>query len=220
MRIRHKPYAYPELCSWSYYVKDPPSLRGKWRSLFDNDLPIYLELGCGKGTFAAEYAAINHGVNLLAVDIKSEILVLAKHKIEQKMNEGLIARGQVYIMAQDIMRIDLMMAPSDSVNRIYINFPNPWPKMQHKKRRLTHPKQLTQYRDFLVDGGEIFFKTDDDGLFNESVEYFKQCNFEIKRISYDIHSEPLPEGYIETEHEQQFIEQGLKIRYLEAVKHK
>lgn len=217
MRIRHKAYAYPELCSWEYFVKDPPSLRGKWHRLFGNDKPLVLELGCGKGTFAAGYSAKRHDVNLLAVDIKSEILVLAKHKIESGIADGQIAAGSVYIMSQDIMRISLMLSPEDTVDTIYINFPNPWPKESHKKRRLTHPKQLMQYKEFLKPGGSINFKTDDDELFTETLEYFKECGFEIERATNDIYSEPLPKDYVVTEHESQFLEQGLKIKYIKAV---
>lgn len=219
MRIRHKPSAYPELCSWEYFIKDPPSIRGNWHNLYNNDgRPLFLELGCGKGGFASSFCAQNNECNLIAVDIKSEILVIAKHKIEKLMNEGMIRPGQVNIMSQDIMRINLMLSPEDSVDGIFINFPNPWPKDSHKKRRLTHPKQLVQYREFLKDGASIKFKTDDEMLFTETLDYFRDCGFTIARKSTDIHSETLPEGYIPTEHEEQFMEMGLKIKYIEAVK--
>lgn len=218
MRIRHKPYAYPELCGWEYFIKDPPSLRGNWHNLFKDNRPLVLELGCGKGGFASRFCAENPDKNLLAVDIKNEILVLAKHKIEALMQQGDIRPGQIYIMSQDIMRIGLMLAPNDTVDDIYINFPNPWPKETHKKRRLTHPKQLVQYREFLKDGGKIRFKTDDDELYAETAEYFKSCGFGILLRSENIHSEALPAGYIPTEHEEQFMADGLTIKYIEAIK--
>lgn len=218
MRIRHKPYAYPELCSWPYFIKDPPALRGQWHTLFGNDAPIVLELGCGKGAFASQYAAAHPDRNLIAVDIKNEILVLAKRKLEAQIAAGHILPGQVYIMAQDIMRISLMLAPEDRIAAIYINFCNPWPKTPHKKRRLTHPKQLMQYRSFLNDGGEIRFKTDDDELFEESLEYFRQCGFDLAAASRDIHADGLPDGYLMTEHEEQFLEMGRTIKYAVARK--
>lgn len=220
MRIRHKPGAYPELCSWKYFIKDPPSLRGHWRELFPNDKPIVLELGCGKGTFAAKYSEIRQDNNLLAVDIKSEILVLAKHKVEEGIESGLIVPGSVYIMSQDIMRINLMLSPDDQIDSIYINFPNPWPKESHKKRRLTHPKQLTQYSTFLKPNGKIYFKTDDDELFAETLDYLVKSGYSIIRSTEDIYSEALPTDYVVTEHESQFLELGLKIKYIEAQKAK
>ena len=107
---------------------------------------------------------------------------------------------------------------NDLIERIYINFCNPWPKGKHRKKRLTHTRQLEKYREFLQDSGEIFFKTDDDGLFNDSITYFKQMNFEIEKITYDLESEPDFWDNIVTEHEKMFMEQGIKIKALIAKK--
>ena len=120
-------------------------------------------------------------------------------------------------MAQEIALISDMLDEEDKISRIYINFCNPWPKERHKKRRLTHTRQLENYRKFLVDDGEIFFKTDDDTLFEESLEYFKEANFNIEFITYDLHNSEF-EGNVMTEHERMFTEQGIKTKFLIARK--
>ena len=98
------------------------------------------------------------------------------------------------------------------VDRIYINFCNPWPKPRHKKRRLTHTRQLEKYKQFLKKNGEIYFKTDDDGLFKESLEYFEEVGFKITKITYDLNEEPNFWDNIETEHEIKFKNEGIKIK--------
>ena len=108
-------------------------------------------------------------------------------------------------------------APDDRVERIYINFCNPWPKPRHQKRRLTHTRQLLQYRTFLIDGGEIWFRTDDDGLFEDSHTYFAQAGFEILEESWDLPPGTRPECP-ETEHERMFRDEGIPIKFLIARK--
>ncbi len=110
-----------------------------------------------------------------------------------------------------------MLGKEDYAERIYINFCNPWPRGKHKKRRLTHTRQLIQYRDFLVDGGEIHFKTDDDELFEESLEYFAESGFEIVYITRDLHNSGY-EPNLMTEHEKMFSDEGIKIKFLIAKK--
>ena len=102
----------------------------------------------------------------------------------------------------------------DIVDRIYINFWNQWPKSKHKKRRLTYPTQLENYKKFLKDDGEIYFKTDDDELFNDSLEYFENTDFEILSKTYDLHSQNIFEDNIVTEHEEMFSNEGIKIKAL------
>ena len=212
MRIRHKPWAKPELESCNFYVSDPSALRGKWHELFGNGQPIHLELGCGKGGFIADVAAQHPGINYLAIDIKSEMLVLAKRNVEA--SDPNPAR-HVRLMSQDIERIDHMLAPEDNIERIYINFCPPWPKERDKKHRLTHPRQLTKYKEFLTAGGEIWFKTDDDELFEESLTYFDECGFELCYQTWDLAKSGFPES-TPTEHEEMFIRMGKKIKFLIA----
>ena len=220
MRLRKKPWARPELESCDFFIVNPKEYKGKWKELFGNDKPIYLELGCGKGTFMAVHGSQNPDINYIAIDIKDEVLVLAKRNIEKAFKEaGRPVVDNVKLMAQEILIINEILGEDDCIDRIYINFCNPWPKDRHKKRRLTHTRQLDQYRTFLKDKGEIYFKTDDDELFEESLEYFKESKFTIKYITYDLHNSDFV-GNVPTEHEKMFTEQGIKTKFLIAVKEK
>ena len=183
--------------------------------VFKNDNPIYLELGCGKGTFMAVHGAENPNINYIAIDIKDEVLVLAKRNIEKAYEEKKHELNNVALMSQEIALIDDMLSKEDTVDRIYINFCNPWPKDRHKKRRITHTRQLEKYKTFLRKEGEIWFKTDDDELFEESLGYFKDCNLEIKYVTYDLHNSGF-EGNVVTEHEEMFTKQGIKTKFLIA----
>lgn len=215
MRMRKKPWARPELEGCDFFVINPKEYKGKWKEFFGNDKPIYLELGCGKGTFMAVHASENPDINYIAIDIKDEVLGLAKRNIEKAYEEKNRKTDNVKLMAQEIGLISEILSEEDVVSRIYINFCNPWPKEKHKKRRLTHMRQLEQYKTFLKSEGEIYFKTDDDELFEESLEYFNEAGFRIKYITYDLHNSDV-EGNVQTEHEKMFSEQGIKIKFLIA----
>ena len=144
----------------------------------DSPQPLWLELGCGKGQFMASLASSHPEINFIAIDIKSEVLVLAKRKIEAAYAKCQLPLDNIRILSQDIERIHTLLLPQDQVERIYINFCNPWSqKAKHRKRRLTHPRQLEQYKTFLAPGGEIWFKTDDDSLFADSVHYFEAVSY-------------------------------------------
>ncbi|MFL0166986.1 tRNA (guanosine(46)-N7)-methyltransferase TrmB [Candidatus Clostridium helianthi] len=217
MRMRKKPWARPELEGCDFFVINPKEYKGKWKEFFGNDKPIYLELGCGKGTFMAVHASENPDINYIAIDIKDEVLGLAKRNIEKAYEEKNRETDNVKLMAQEIGLISEILSKEDVVSRIYINFCNPWPKEKHKKRRLTHMRQLEQYKTFLKSQGEIYFKTDDDELFEESLEYFNESGFRIKYITYDLHNSDV-QGNVQTEHEKMFSEQGIKIKFLIAMK--
>lgn len=217
MRLRKKPWARPELESCDFFIVNPKEYKNKWNELFGNEKPIYLELGCGKGTFMAVHGSENPEINYMAIDIKDEVLVLAKRNIEKAFEEKNRSVDNVKLMAQEILIINEILGEEDNISRIYINFCNPWPKDRHKKRRLTHTRQLDQYKVFLKDKGEIYFKTDDDELFEESLEYFKESKFTIKYITYDLHNSGF-EGNVETEHEKMFTKQGIKTKFLIAEK--
>ena len=136
-----------------------------------------------------------------------------KRKLEAAYAEQQLPLDNVRVMIDNIMYLRECFAETDRLDRIYINFCNPWPRGKHKKRRLTHPRQLVQYR-MLLDG-EIWFKTDDDELFEESLEYFPEAGFRITTMTRDLHSEPTLR-YFETEHEHMFDEMGKKIKFLIA----
>lgn len=215
MRIRRKPWARPELAACEFFVDCPSENKGKWADAFKKKQPLYLELGCGKGSFIARLASENLDKNFLAVDIKSEVLALAKRNVEKAYAKKELVVDNVLLTAQNIEQIGEILGDDDRVERIYINFCNPWPKPRHKKRRLTHPHQLASYKNFLVPDGEIYFKTDDDDLFDESINYFEKCGFEINYITRNLHDSELV-GNIPTEHEKMFSEQGIKIKFLIA----
>lgn len=217
MRIRFKPWARPELEESKFYIDNPEEYKGKWKELFNNDNPIYLELGCGKGGFISQIAVYNPDINYIAIDLVDAMLGLAKRKIEVEYKMASREIDNVYLTRYDIERINNILSKADNIERIYINFCNPWPRGKHKKKRLTHTRQLEKYKEFLSNGAEIYFKTDDDDLFNESVNYFKQSGFRIEKITYDLENEINFWENIETEHEKMFKEQGIKIKALIAI---
>ncbi len=212
MRIRHKPYARSELATWPRHINDPEAARGHWKEQFENPtLPLRLELGCGKGSFLAAQALAHPEFNHLGIDMKSEVLVVGKRNIERVFEQANKAPGNIAITPFDIERVRLLLAEEDNVDRIYINFCNPWCKSGHAKHRLTHPRQLLQYRHFLRDGGEIYFKTDDDRLYEDSLRYFSLSGFCLQWEARDLHSQE-PEWNIRTEHECMFSEEGIPIK--------
>ena len=216
MRIRFKPWARPELEASKFYIDNPQDYKGKWKSLYNNKAPFHIELGCGKGSFIANLAVNNKNINYLAIDLVDAMLGLAKRNIDKIYLEHNEEIDNVYLTRFDIERVFLVLDKKDKIERIYINFCNPWPRGKHHKKRLTHTRQLMKYKEFLVDGGEIYFKTDDDGLFNDSLIYFEESGFEIVKKTLDLHSEDNFWNNIETEHEKMFSEQGIKIKALIA----
>ena len=219
MRIRFKPWARPELEASSFYRDNPEELKDKWIQEFKNkENPIHLELGCGKGNFISQIAVQNPQTNYIAIDLVDPMLGLAKRKVEEVYQEQNKEIDNVILTRFDIERIMLILGKQDNIKRIYINFCNPWPKGKHRKKRLTHTRQLEKYKTFLAESGEIYFKTDDDELFEGSLGYFEEAGFKILKKTYDLHTEPIWENNIETEHEKMFSEQGIKIKALIAKK--
>ena len=217
MRMRRKAWARPELEASDLFIIDPTEKKGNWKNVYKNsENPLHLELGAGKGTFIAVLAAENQDVNYIAIDIKDEVIVEAKRNIEASYKErGIENIDNVKVMSQEVALIDKAIGDGDIIERIYINFCNPWPKDRHKKRRLTHIRKLEMYKQFLKKGSEIRFKTDDDDLFEESLEYFKEAGLETKYITYDLHNSDF-KGNITTEHEDMFSAKGIKIKFLIA----
>ena len=216
MRIRFKAWARPELEASKFYIDTPEQYKGKWRELFGNAKPIYLELGCGKGGFISNLAVYNPDINYIAIDLIDAMLGLTRRKIETEYKLANRDINNIYITRYDIERINNIFSKEDKIERIYINFCNPWPKGKHRKKRLTHTRQLEKYKEFLVNGGQIFFKTDDDGLFNDSIKYFEDSGFKIEKKTYDLENEVDFWENIETEHEKMFKGQGIKIKALIA----
>lgn len=219
MRMRFKPYARPELLACDFHVHTPLQNAGKWHSLYARpDQPWHLELGCGKGGFLSQLAPRHPDVNYLGIDITDKVLILAKRKLEAAYAAAKLPPDNVKIASLDIERMSEVFDPADSVERIYINFCNPWSKnASSHKHRLTHPRQLLQYRALMPQGGEIYFKTDDDDLFRDSVGYFPAAGFEIVWQTGDLHADE-PAWNLRTEHEGMFSEQGIAIKALIARK--
>ena len=210
MRLRKKWWAVPEMKENPQVIFDFENIKEKWNEEFKNDNPISLELGCGKGKFISEIAKQNEKMNYCILDLDTNAIVYATRKIKE------LELFNVRAIPVNIEKIDELFE-NNSITRIYINFCNPWPKKRHHKRRLTHPNFLKKYSKLLIDSGEIHFKTDDDELFNASLEYFNQNNFEVILITYDLANFDYPKN-IETEYESKFKNLGIKIKFLIAKK--
>ncbi len=219
MRMRFKPYARPELLACDFHVHEPLTHSGHWRELYARpDQPWHLELGCGKGGFLAQIAPAHPDINYLGIDITDKVLILAKRKVEAAYAARQLPPDNVKIASLDIERLGNAFSPADRVARIYINFCNPWSKNAGShKHRLTHPRQLLQYRALMDEGAEIWFKTDDDDLFRDSLAYFPAAGFEITWQTFDLHADE-PAWNLRTEHEGMFSEQGIPIKALIARK--
>ncbi len=212
MHMRTKKWAKPELSVCPYFTDEAERYRGHWREQFAQDAPLYLELGCGKGVSTAAMTRDNLGVNFVVIDITCNVLGDTRRNIAAVYGEEPV--GNVMIARYDISAIEKIFAPEDRVERIYINFCNPWTKRpKYAKRRLTHPRQLMQYREFLVDGGEIWFKTDDVPLFTQSLPYFEACGFEMRYLTNDLHASGFAPNYV-SEHEMKFTALGVPIKFV------
>ena len=219
MRMRFTPYAHDELMAADFHVHEPLICGGKWHSQYARpEQPFVLELGCGKGGFISQLASAHPENNYLCIEITDKVLILAKRKIEAAYAEAGRPIDNVKIMSTDIERIKGVIAPEYTVSRIYINFCNPWSKnASFNKHHLTYLRQFIQYRDFLKDGSEIYFTTDDDDLFRDSLTYFHASGYDIVWQTYDLH-ENEPEWNIRTEHDGMFTEMCIKITALIARK--
>ena len=215
MRIRKRSWTKEELEQAKFYIDNPQENKGKWKSTFKVERPINIELGCGKGQFIANLGVRNPNINFIGVDLIDTMLGLAKRNVEEVYASENREIDNVILTRCNIEQILTMMDENDQVERIYINFCNPWPRGKHHKKRLTHTKQLELYKTFLKKGGEIHFKTDDDNLFLDSLNYFKEAGFEIVWKTYDLHSENVPDNIV-TEHENMFSNEGIKIKALIA----
>ena len=209
MRMRKKKNLAPrmEACG-AWLVADPFAQRGHWHELMPDAKEIRLELGCGKGRFTAETAAAEPDVLLIAVEKVPDAMVVA---MERARDAGL---KNVFFVDGDAALLPDMFAP-DEIDRIYINFCDPWPKSNQAKRRLTHHNFLNQYRKVLKPGGEIHFKTDNDKLFEWSLEEIPQYGWALQEVTRDLHANG-PVGVM-TDYEQKFHELGKNINRCVAV---
>lgn len=214
MRIRRRKWAKQELEEAKFYIDHPNIYKNKWQEQFPKSQPLHIELGCGKGNFIANLSSKHREINYIAVDMIEAMLGLSKRNIEQAyQNQN---PENLFLIRANVERIFEVFGERDTVDRIYINFCNPWPRVKHNKRRLTHTKQLENYKIFLKKDGEIYFKTDNDELFEASLEYFQNSGFQIIAQTKDLHKNPIFEENIITEHEKMFSEEGILIKALIA----
>ena len=183
MRMRKKKNLVPrmERCS-AVWIKNPEEYRGSWRSLMPQAGELHLELGCGKGKFTCETAALNPDTLFVEVERVPDAMVIA---MELAVSMGL---KNVFFIDGDAAVLARYFAP-DEVDRIYINFCDPWPGQKHVKRRLTHPDMLRSYRAVLREGGAIHFKTDNRDLFEWSLFQFPKAGFTLSEVTRDLHKD-------------------------------
>ena len=218
MRIRKKKWAEPELAVCDFYVKEPEQFAGKWKTAFKKEQPLILEIGCGKGGFAGQFALQNSDKNIIALDIKVDMLGVGRRTIVKLFEEQGKTQDEIdnlLLVKYNVEQLDKIITAEDKIERLYINFCNPWPRLKHKKRRLTYYKKLEMYKTFLRPEAEIRFKTDDDELFEESLEYFAQTGYEILYLTRDLHNSDVKDN-IMTEHERMFMDEGKTIKFLIA----
>lgn len=210
MRVHKKKHGAERLeACGNIVIKDLKSEGNTSRALFGNDNPIRIEIGCGKGDFIVGTAAKEPDVNFLAVEKVSDVLVIAAEKVK---NSGF---SNVRVCCVDAKELEEIF-PEGSIDRIYLNFSDPWPKSRHEKRRLTYRTFLAIYKKILKKDGAIHFKTDNRGLFDFSLEEFKDFGMRLEKLTFDLHNSEYMEGNVMTEYEKRFSEMGFPINRVEV----
>ena len=199
MRIRKKRNVNEKLQDFSDIVI---SAEEDWRNKC-TDKKIYVELGTGKGDFISQIAALNPDIFFIGLEVEATVVYAAARKIREKNLTN------VRLMVFDINNIDTLFDENE-IDRLFINFCDPWPKKRHAKRRLTHIRFLDKYRKILKPNGEIQFKTDNRGLFDFSLEQFELAGAKVNEVNYDLHANNIPDN-IETEYERKFSGLGFPI---------
>ena len=211
MRLRKVKDARLKLQESRFFIENPENYKGKWISLFNNTNPIHIEIGCGKGKFISELALRNPDINYIAIEKFDSVLLRASEKLED------LELNNLKITILDASELLNYFADGE-IERIYLNFSDPWPKKCHAKRRLTSKLFLDSYKKILALDGVIIQKTDNIHLFEYSLESFCANGFFIRNISLDLHkNEEMVLNNIETEFEQKWMDKG-PIYYLEAYK--
>lgn len=211
MRLRRDNRAPEYLAQDERVVLNPESFRGKWHEVFGNNNPIHVEFGCGKGGFITELAKRNPHINYIAAE-RAETVV---YKACKKANLSEETPSNLRFLYFDVSNCKEIFEIGE-VERLYLNFSDPWPKTRHANRRLTYRGFLEKYADILKKEGEIHFKTDNKGLFAFSVEEFSASGWLMKNVTLDLHNSGM-EDNIMTEYEKKFSELGFTINRLEAV---
>ena len=210
MRMRKKPNLLPRMeRAAAVLAAEPEPLRGQWRTAFPGYAALHLELGCGKGRFTAETAAAQPDTLLVAVEKVPDAMVVA---MERAVAQGL---HNVKFIDRDVVLLPELFAPGE-VDRIYLNFCDPWPKSRDAKHRLTAPGFLRLYADVLAPGGALCFKTDNRPLFEWSLAQFAAEGWALGEVTNDLHADGV--RGVMTDYEAKFHAQGVKINRLVATK--
>ena len=212
MRLRHIPGAEEAIAQSPYVIQEPKEKKGRWREVFGNDHPIHIEVGMGKGQFIIEMARRNPEVNYIGIEKYSSVLVRAVEKLEDFEQDNL------RLIRMDAENIEEVF-DKDEVDRIYLNFSDPWPKDRHAKRRLTSTRFLERYDNILTPEGRVMFKTDNKDLFDFSLEQVEEAGWILENHTYDLHHSEYNEGNVMTEYEEKFSAKGNPICRLVAYRH-
>lgn len=210
MRLRNKPWARDFMAEHpDVLLAEPEKLNNGWHTLFGNDHPIHIEVGTGMGQFIIGMALANPNVNYIGIEHFDNVIVSA---LEKAIEAGKPSNLRLF-RANGVDLLDIFH--KGEIDRVYLNFSDPWPKTRHEKRRLTHESFLKLYETVLVPGGEIHFKTDNRHLFEYSLVSMSAYGMRLKAVSLDLHAE-MPEDNIMTEYEEKFSAKGQPIYRLES----
>ena len=208
MRVRNKAWAPEELETNKQMIHDPESCKGRWHEVFGNNNPIHVEIGCGKGRFVSQMALAHPDINYVGIERQTTVIAIAARRIEEEQKN-------IFLTQVDVENLESYFEVGE-IDRLYINFCDPWPKKKQAKRRLTHKNFLEMYKRIFGEKAEIFFKTDNRNLFEFSLEEFCNNGWKLGNISLDLHNSDC-EGNIMTEYEEKFSSKGMPIYRLEAV---
>lgn len=215
MRLRNIPRAEGTIQAHKAVIKRPEAQKGCWSQVFGNKNPIHIEIGMGKGQFLLNMALQFPEINFVGIERYSSVLLRAVEKFDE---EEFHLLENVRFVCMDARDVEEVFAP-DEVEKIYLNFSDPWPKARHAKRRLTSTEFLARYEKVLVPGGKVEFKTDNTELFNFSLEQVKEAGWILEHYTYDLHHhEIMNQGNIMTEYEEKFSAKGHPINKLIAVR--
>ena len=202
MRLRNVPGSREAIADSPLAINEPKKLKGKWNEEFGNNNPIRIEIGMGKGKFITQLAMENPDINYVGIEKYSSVLLRAVEKQDE------LQLPNLRFIRMDAENINEVFGV-DEVDRIYLNFSDPWPKDRHAKRRLTSRQFFARYDKMLKKEGRVEFKTDNRVLFDFSVEEVKEAGWNLVECTYDLHSdERLNEGNVMTEYEKKFSDMG------------
>lgn len=202
MRLRNVPGAREVMIENQYVFTEPEGMKGTWKEVFSNDNPIRIEIGMGKGKFISTLAQLNPDINYVGIEKYSSVLLRAVEKQDE------LQLPNLRFIRMDAEAITEVFGEGE-VDRIYLNFSDPWPKDRHAKRRLTSRQFFVRYNTILKKDGLVEFKTDNKPLFDFSVEEVKEAGWNLKEVTYDLHNDKrLNEGNVMTEYEERFSQAG------------